>query len=193
MNARPPHEGEEMRLEGIHHDTCITGNAPQNVDFYTRVLGLRLVKKTVNQDDPTVYHLFYADEQGSPGSDITFFEYPGARRGRAGAGMVHTIGFRVATTDALDFWERRLAGEDAATTRADHTLSFEDPEGIRLELRAVTTPDAPLVAEHPEIPAELALQGFDGARAFAANPEASRNLLEQVLGFTPVGDGAWEV
>ena len=84
-----------MRLDGIHHVTCITGDAPQNVDFYTRVLGLRLVKKTVNQDDPTVYHLFYADEDGTPGSDITFFEYPGVGRGRAGAGMVHTVQWRV--------------------------------------------------------------------------------------------------
>ena len=73
-----------MKLEGIHHVTCITGDAPQNVEFYTGVLGLRLVKKTVNQDDPSVYHLFYADERGDAGSDITFFEYPGARRGRAG-------------------------------------------------------------------------------------------------------------
>ena len=74
-----------MRLEGIHHVTCITADAPGNVEFYGGVLGLRLVKKTVNQDDPTVYHLFYADELGSAGSDITFFEYPGARPGRAGA------------------------------------------------------------------------------------------------------------
>ena len=94
-----------MRLEGIHHVTCITGDAPGNVDFYTRVLGLRMVKKTVNQDDPTVYHLFYADEEGSPGADITFFEYPGARRGRPGAGMVHTITFRVGSDESLDFWE----------------------------------------------------------------------------------------
>ena len=182
-----------MRLEGIHHITAITGNAPVNVDFYARVLGLRLVKKTVNQDDPTVYHLFYADEQGSPGSDITFFEYPGARRGRAGAGMVHTVGFRVGSTDALDFWERRLAGEQVSTTRDDEVLSFEDPEGIRLELRAVKTGDAPLVAEHPEIPAELTLQGFDGARAFASDPGPSRALFEQVLGFTTTGDASWEV
>ncbi len=182
-----------MRLEGIHHITAITGNAPVNVDFYARVLGLRLVKKTVNQDDPTVYHLFYADEQGSPGSDITFFEYPGARRGRAGDGMVHTVAFRVGSQAALDFWERRLADEGAPTTRGDTTLSFEDPEGIRLELRVVETPDAPLVAEHPEIPHDLALQGFDGARAFASRPSASRDLLEQVLGFTPAGEDAWEV
>ena len=103
-----------MRFEGIHHVTCITGDAPGNVDFYTRVLGLRMVKKTVNQDDPTVYHLFYADEAGSPGADITFFEYPGARRGRAGAGMVHTISFRVGSEEALDFWEARLGGEGIA-------------------------------------------------------------------------------
>ncbi len=87
-----------MRLEGIHHVTMITGDAPGNVDFYTRVLGLRLVAKTVNQDDPTVYHLFYADEHGSPGTEMTFFEYPGARRGRAGGGMVHTLVSRVAST-----------------------------------------------------------------------------------------------
>src|SRR5262245_56672437 len=146
MNARPPHEGEEMRLEGIHHDTCITGNAPQNVDFYTRVLGLRLVKKTVNQDDPTVYHLFYADEAGSPGADITFFEYPGARRGRAGAGMVHTITYRVASDEALDFWESRLGAEGISTRRTDGRLRFQDPEGLGLELAVVATSDAPLVA-----------------------------------------------
>ena len=98
-----------MRLEGIHHVTAITGDAPGNVDFYVRVLGLRLVKKTVNQDDPTVYHLFYADERGSAGADITFFEYPGARRGRAGAGMVHRVVFRVGSEEALDFWAERLA------------------------------------------------------------------------------------
>ena len=93
-----------MKLEGIHHVTAITGDAPGNVDFYTGMLGLRLVKKTVNQDDPTVYHLFYADEKGSAGSDITFFEYPGAALGRAGSGMVHTVVWRVGSTDALDFW-----------------------------------------------------------------------------------------
>ena len=86
-----------MQLEGIHHITAITGDAPRNLDFYTRVLGLRLAAKTVNQDDPTVYHLFYADEQGDAGSDLTFFEYPGATPGRPGAGMVHRVVWRVAT------------------------------------------------------------------------------------------------
>src|ERR671937_2879066 len=106
-----------MRLEGIHHITAITADAPRNVDFYARVLGLRLVKKTVNQDDPTVYHLFYADEDGSPGSDITFFEYPGARRGRAGAGMVHGIAWRGAPQEARPLWGERLRGDGAEGTK----------------------------------------------------------------------------
>ncbi len=182
-----------MRLEGIHHVTCITGDAPGNVDFYTRVLGLRLVKKTVNQDDPTVYHLFYADEAGSAGGDITFFEYPGAARGRAGQGMVHTITWRAGSAEALDFWAERLAGEGIATERDGGRLRFADPEGLGLELAVVATDDPPLVARHPEIPAELALQGFDGVRAFSRDPERSRRLLEETLGFAPDGDAAWEV
>ncbi len=92
-----------MRLDGIHHVTAITGDAPQNVRFYAGTLGLRLVKKTVNQDVPTIYHLFYADEAGGAGSDITFFEYPGAARGRVGAGMVHRIVWRVGSEASIDF------------------------------------------------------------------------------------------
>jgi glyoxalase family protein len=173
--------------------TCITGDAPRNVDFYTRVLGLRLVKKTVNQDDPTVYHLFYADEQGSPGSDITFFEYPGASRGRAGGGMIHRIAWRVASETALDFWQERLRDESVGVEREARHLRFADPEGLGLELVAAETRDTPLVAFHPEIPADVALQGFDGVRAFSARPEESRPLVEDVLGFTPSGDGSWEI
>ena len=182
-----------MRLDGVHHVTCITADAPRNVDFYTRVLGLRLVKKTVNQDDPTVYHLFYADEEGSPGSDITFFEYPGVRRGRAGAGMIHTVQWRLGTEEALDFWQERLAGEADVVTREDGRVTFEDPEGLRHSLAVVETEDRPLIAEHPEIPAELALQGFDGVRAFSADPDASRGLLEDALSFERGGDDEWEV
>jgi glyoxalase family protein len=181
-----------MQLDGIHHVTCITGDAPKNLDFYTRVVGLRLVKKTVNQDDPTVYHLFYADDAGSPGADLTFFEYPGARPGRAGAGMVHRITWRVASSDALDFWARRLGDEGIAVERDGARLRFADPEGLGHELAVVQTEDAPLIADHPEIPAELALQGFDGVRAFALDPQASRSLLEQGLGFEPAGD-SWIV
>jgi glyoxalase family protein len=180
-----------MTLDGIHHVTCITGDAPRNVDFYTRVLGLRMVKKTVNQDEPTVYHLFYADEQGSPGSDITFFEYPGIPRGRAGDGMIHTVDWRVGSAASLDFWERRLADEGVPVERAEDAVAFEDPDGLRQRLVVTTAEDTPLVAEHTEIPAEHALQGFDGVRAFARNPEASQSVLKEVLGLTEAGDG-WE-
>jgi glyoxalase family protein len=181
-----------MRFEGIHHITCITADAPGNVDFYVRVLGLRLVKKSVNQDDPTVYHLFYADEKGSAGSDLTFFEYPHARPGRAGRGMVHRIVFRVGSDDAIEFWADRLAAENITTDREEGRLRFADPEGLELELSVVETDDEPLIAQHPEIPAELALRGFDGVRAYA-DPGPSRRFLEEVLAFDPHGDSVWEV
>src|SRR5436305_4392931 len=170
-----------MKLEGIHHITGIQADAPLNVEFYAGVLRLPMVKKTVNQDDPTVYHLFYADEQGDPGSDITFFEYPGARQGRAGAGMVHTVRWRVASEDALDFWQKRL--DNHVLSREGGKLTFVDPEGLRHELAVVETEDEPLIAEHPEVPAEFALQGFDGVRAYSADTERSRALLERTLEF----------
>jgi glyoxalase family protein len=181
-----------MKFEGIHHITAITGDAPKNLDFYTRVLGLRLVKKTVNQDDPTVYHLFYADEVGSAGSDLTFFEYPGAMPGRTGAGMVHLITWRVASSEALDFWAERLGAEGVEVERDGSRLRFRDPEGMGLELVASDTTDDPLVADHPEIPSELALQGFDGARAYTRSPERSERFLRETLEFEG-GSETWEV
>ena len=184
--------GEMKPLDGIHHISCITAEALGNVAFYTGVMGLRLVKKTVNQDDPTVYHLFYADENASAGADLTFFEYPGVARGRAGAGMIHSIAFRVGSEKALDFWQERLAGAGIDSERAGDRLLFADPEGLGLELVVADVSDAPLVAEHPEIPAELALQGFAGARAYSMAPDRSRSLLENVLGFTTSGANQYE-
>jgi glyoxalase family protein len=175
-----------MKLEGIHHVTCITGNAPENVDFYTGALGLRLVKKSVNHDDPTVYHLFYADEKGTPGSDITFFEYPGAGRGRAGAGFVHTVVWRVASSEALDFWASRLGVE-----RDADVVRFADPEGLQHELVVAHVPDEPLVAEHPEIPAALALQGFEGVRAYARNAELRTGPFLDAIGFEHEAGTTW--
>jgi glyoxalase family protein len=181
-----------MKLEGIHHITAITGDAPQNVDFYARVLGLRLVKKSVNQDDPTVYHLFYGDEQGDPGLDITFFEYPGARRGRAGEGMVHRIVWRVGSSDSVDYWADRLGGEGVATQRENGSLVFEDPEGLQHELAVMDVPDPPLIALSAEVPDEHALQGFDSVRAYSADPERSRRLLEEALAFEERSEHEWE-
>ncbi|MDX6665872.1 MAG: glyoxalase family protein [Solirubrobacteraceae bacterium] len=182
-----------MQLEGIHHITAITGDARRNLDFYTRVLGLRLVAKTVNQDDPTVYHLFYGDEHGRAGADLTFFEYPGAIPGRPGAGMVHTIVSRVSSAAALDFWEQRLAALGVPTERVDGRLRFADPEGLAHELTVAAAGDELLQAEHPDVPAEHALGGFDSVRAYADDPEASRDLLERVLGAAPVADHTWEL
>ncbi|MGZ4242731.1 MAG: VOC family protein [Solirubrobacteraceae bacterium] len=179
-------------IEGIHHITLITGDAPGNVDFYARVLGLRLVKKTVNQDDPGVYHLFYADETGSPGADITFFEYPGAAPGHPGAGMVSRIVHRVASEEALDFWQQRLGNDGIATEREPGRLLFADPEGMGHELAVVTTTDAPLIAASLEIPSEFALQGFEAVRALVADPARSEALLSHVLGFSEREADDWE-
>jgi glyoxalase family protein len=176
-----------MKLEGIHHVSSITADAQKNVDFYAGTLGLRLVKKTVNQDDPTVYHLFYGDDAGSPGLDLTFFEYPGAAPGRAGQGMVHRIVLRVASEAAVDFWERRLRG----TRESASSLSFSDPEGLGLEIRAVDTPDTPLVALHPDVPRQFAIQGFEEVRAYTSDPERSRKLFEDGLAFEKDGGMSW--
>jgi glyoxalase family protein len=180
-----------MKLEGIHHVTCITADARRNVEFYAGLLGLRLVKKTVNQDEPSVYHLFYADEKGSPGADLTFFEFPQAARGRAGDGMVHRICSRVASGEALDFWAARLGDAGHKTTRDGDRLRFADFEGLEHEFAVVETADEPLIANHPEVPSEFALQGFDGVRAYSSSPDRSRPLFEEALAFEPKGDG-WE-
>ena len=179
-----------MKLEGIHHITAITGDAPRNVDFYTRVLGLRLVKKTVNQDDPTVYHLFYADEDGDPGSDLTFFEYPGLPQGQAGEGMVHRVVWRVGSSDAQDFWAERLADNDTASEKADDALVSSTPRGWatswwwRRAGRAADrrAPRGPGRARAPGLPRRARLQ---------LEPEANRRLFEEGLAFEPV-DGGWE-
>jgi glyoxalase family protein len=180
-----------VKLEGIHHITAITADAQRNVDFYAGILGLRLVKKTVNQDNPSVYHLFFADEKGSAGSDLTFFEFPGVPPGRAGAGDVHRIVWRVASHEALDFWQERLSASGIESERAGGSLRFSDPEGLDHELAVVEVGDEPLIADHPEVPKELALRGFHAVCAYSAAPETSSALLE-ALEFERIDDGAWE-
>jgi glyoxalase family protein len=180
-----------VKLEGIHHITAITADAQRNVDFYAGTMGLRLVKKTVNQDNPSVYHLFFADEKGSAGSDLTFFEFPGVPPGRAGAGDVHRIVWRVGSHESLDFWQERLGARGVETERAGGSLRFSDPEGLDHELAVVDAGDEPLIADHPEVPKEIALRGFHAVCAYSGAPEASGALLE-ALEFERVDDGAWE-
>jgi glyoxalase family protein len=184
-----------MHLDGIHHISAITGNAPRNLDFYTRVLGLRMIAKTVNQDDPSVYHLFYGDEHARPGADLTFFEYPGAVPGRPGAGMVHRIVWRVGSPDAIEFWAGRLTAAGVAVDRDGRgALRFADPEGLAHELVVASCADAALIAEHPEVPAEHALQGFEGVRAYSRDPDLSARLLERLMGGVRYGDEhRWEL
>lgn len=182
-----------MRLDGIHHVTAITGDAPRNLDFYTRVLGLRLTAKSVNQDDPTVYHLFYGDELARPGADLTFFEYPGARPGRPGAGMVHRIVWRVRSPQALDFWAARLQAEGHPVARPPESLRFADFEGLGHELVVDASGDPPLTAEHPEIPAEMALLGFEGVAAYSRRPQATAAVLERLMGAKVRGADTWEL
>jgi glyoxalase family protein len=172
-----------MQLDGIHHITCITADAPRNVDFYARALGLRLVKKTVNFDAPDVYHLYYGDERGAPGSILTFFEFPDAAPGRAGAGMIHRLRWRVASPDALSFWADRLTGEGVEVERDATAIRFSDPEGLGLELAVVDTADEPLRAAADGIPPEHALLGFDGVRVYGHDREQEHRVLTDVLGF----------
>jgi glyoxalase family protein len=183
-----------VKLEGIHHITAITADAVGNVEFYAGVLGLRMVKQTVNQDDPTVYHLFYGDDDGSPGMDLTFFEYPGAVLGRPGAGMVHRIVWRVASAASLEFWAGRLEEHSVAVElAADGGLRFDDPEGLTHELIVADAADPPLRASAPGIPAEHALQGFAGVHVYTADPALSAGLLLDTLGFTTDDGKRWSV
>jgi glyoxalase family protein len=179
-------------LPGIHHVTAISGDAQRNVDFYAGLLGLRLVKKTVNFDDPGSYHLYYGDELGRPGSVMTFFVWPGATRGRQGAGQVVATAFSV-PSGSLDWWAERLR---ASGTRAegparrwdDEVLAFSDPEGLPLELVAA----AALDTRQPwgALPAELAIRGFHSVTLGVAGPAATARLLTGTMGLRSAGDAA---
>src|SRR5262245_26337422 len=184
-----------MKIEGMHHITMITGDARKNVEFYADVLGLRLVKKTVNFDAPEAYHLYFGDEQGSPGSILTWFEFAGAPKGRAGAGMIHTIQLGVASAESLDFWAERLAAKGVDASRpADSTVAFADYDGLQFELVVADDGNPPLRAEHPEVPTEHAILGVEGARAYRARGlEADRALLTDVLSFTDEGEGRYRL
>jgi glyoxalase family protein len=182
-----------VQLDGIHHISCITGDAATNLDFYTRVLGLRLVAKSVNQDDPYVYHLFYADYHGSPGADLTFFEYPGAKPGRAGAGMVHRIALRVPSADSLMYWADRLERTGTVTEQVSGALRFADPEGLAFELVVDRSGDQPLSGLHPDIPGEHQLIGFDHVVAYSSRVNASARVLEDVLGARAGDDDSWHL
>jgi glyoxalase family protein len=180
-----------MNVDGLHHVTAITADIEANLDFYGRLLGLRLVWQGVNADDPEMRHVAYGDERGTPGSVVTFFDMPGIAPGRPGSGMVHRLLLRVADAKALDFWERRLARAHITTDRAAHRLLFSDPDGLALALVIDDGGDEPLVARAAGVDGQVAIRGIHGVCAYSADPARSAPLLGDVLGMTPGGEGSW--
>jgi glyoxalase family protein len=182
-----------MQLEALHHITMITSDATENVRFYAETLGLRLVKQTVNFDDPHSYHLYFGDETGAPGSILTWFEIRHAAPGRPGAGTIHEIQLGVRSVAALDFWQARLTAAGVPVERDTESLLLHDPDG--LVLRLVTADDnPPLIAAHPEIPATFAITGAEGARAYTAYDLTEEDpVLTEVLGFSFHGEGVYTI
>jgi glyoxalase family protein len=185
--------GGEMKLEGLHHITMITGDAQKNVEFYADVLGLRLVKKTVNFDQPEAYHLYFGDESGAPGSILTWFEFAGAGPGTPGIGDIHTLQLGVGSVEALDFWEKRLLSKGYGSKRGPETLRFRDYDGLQFELVVADDGNPPLRASHPEVPEEFAILGLEGARAYSAFAGVEEKVLTDTLGFTWLGDGEYRL
>ena len=176
----------EKTLPGIHHITAIAGDPQQNIDFYVGLLGLRLVKQTVNFDDPASYHLYYGDDLGRPGTIMTFFAWPGAPRGRVGAGQVGVTAFSIPAT-ALDYWRERLAShgiavEEAPARFGDRVLTFADPDAMPLELIATATDGRTGWASGP-VPSEPAIRGFHAPTLYVRDAAPSERLLTEVMGF----------
>jgi glyoxalase family protein len=174
---------------GIHHVTAIAADAQRNVDFYMRVLGLRLVKRSVNQDDPTTYHLYYGDETGSPGTILTFFPWQGMRRGRIGTGQAAATAFAIAPA-ALGWWVERLVGHGIAFRGPEHrfdeqVLRFHDPDGLALELVTDPRATAPGWGEGT-VPTEHAIRGFFGVTLWVAEGAPTGGVLSEVLGYREV-------
>jgi glyoxalase family protein len=178
-------------IEGIHHVTAIARDPQANVDFYTGVLGLRLVKKTINYDDPGTYHFYYGDGEGRPGTIITFFPWPMARRGSHGAGQATVTSFSV-PEGSLGWWQERLNRlrvpfEEPRPRFDEEVLTLLDPDGLELELVA-RAGDGRAPWDGGPVPAEQAIRGFDGVTLTEWNPEVTANLLKGVMGFRPVAE-----
>jgi glyoxalase family protein len=172
-----------MRSAGIHHITAIAGDPQRNLEFYTEALGLRLVKRTVNFDDPGSYHFYFGDNIGTPGTIMTFFPWPGARRGARGSGQVTTVSF-AGPRNSMAFWKERLRAthviaEEIEERFGSNTLRFLDPDGLQLELVA---------SANEERSSEPAIRGFAAPTLEVRNPKKTEKLLTEILGFEFVGE-----
>ena len=176
---------------GIHHVTCVAGDPQRNMDFWADTLGLRLVKRSINQDDPSTYHFFFADAEGTPGTSMTFFPWENMRRGRVGTGQVSRTAFRV-PEGSLEFWEARFDEygvdfQDRLKRFGETVLPFSDPDGLPVELVAVEIPDDdPTVPWTEFVPAEYAIRGFHSVTLWLGDPFQTEALL-RTMGFEEVG------
>jgi glyoxalase family protein len=176
---------------GIHHVTCIAGDPQRNLDFWVETLGLRLVKRSINQDDPETYHFFFADAEGTPGTSMTFFPWEGMRQGKVGSGQVARTAFRV-PNGSLDFWEARfdehgVEYDERVERFGESVLPFRDPDGLPVELVAVDVPDDdPTVPWTAYVPEQHAIRGFHSVTLWLADPEPTADLLE-TMGFEHTG------
>lgn len=182
------------QIEGIHHVTAIARNPQANVDFYAGVLGLRLVKKTVNFDDPGTYHFYYGDEEGTPGTIMTFFPWPLAKVGTQGAGQTTATAFSV-PEGSLGWWAERLESlgirHEAPQARPafdEEVITLLDPDGLRLELVARAGDERAPWTGGP-VPAEQAIRGFEGVTLTEWNPEVTANVVRDLMGFRAAGEG----
>lgn len=179
-----------MKINGIHHVSALTANAQKNVDFYRQILGLKLVKKTVNQDDPSMYHLFYGDEVASPGTELTFFEIPMLARRLDGTNAISRTGLIVSSEEAITFWEKRFeekgVKKEIASLRGGRpALKFTDPEGQQLFLTVEpSVQDGAKPPVHDEIPADFAIRGLGPVELTVAEADKTISVLTSILGFT---------
>ncbi|WP_436911157.1 ring-cleaving dioxygenase [Halosimplex marinum] len=181
---------------GIHHVTCIAGDPQRNMDFWVETLGLRLVKRSINQDDPSTYHFFFADAEGTPGTSMTFFPWEGMTQGKVGSGQVSRTAFRV-PEGSLDYWEDRFDDygvdyDDRVERFGETVLPFEDPDGLPVELVEVEiSDDDPTVPWAEFVPEEAAIRGFHSVTLWLADPQPTEELLE-AMGMERVGTEAAE-
>jgi glyoxalase family protein len=175
-------------IVGLHHVTAIASDPQRNLDFYTSVLGLRFVKRTVNFDDPGTYHFYFGDDTGTPGTILTFFPWPGARRGRSGAGEVAATAFSI-PAGSLSFWRERLLAKGVRFKEEERfiikLLAFKDPDGMNIELVEQSEGLRGMPPRYSDVPAQFAVQGFHGVTLLLHRLDQSAELLV-VMGFRPI-------
>src|SRR5680860_805100 len=181
----------ENRILGLHHITAIAGNAQRNYDFYTKVLGLRMVKKTVNFDDPQTYHFYFGDGVGTPGSILTFFPWPGVKQGENGAGMATGIGYSV-PEGSLEFWKERfekfnVPHDEISNKFGEDFLAFQNPDGLNLELIVPENEDVRRPWETADVKAEVAIKGFHNVTLTLKDHKATAKILTDIFGYELVG------